>query len=82
MIIILLQIYSCIGDVINALKPNLCDDTFGFVVRRDHVLNDALVQMDRLAYSPYKKIDVCYNVMLTVKVNTVAEWLASRCLDS
>ena len=42
-----------IGDVVNS---NLCDDTFGFVVRRYHVLNDALTQMDGLAYSPYKKI--------------------------
>ena len=54
------HICSSIGDVITALRPNLCDDTFGFVVRREHVLNDTLLQMDGLSYSPYKEMDVCY----------------------
>lgn len=49
---------SCIGDVIGSLRTKVCNEIFSFVVRREHVLNDAIMQMDGLSYSPNKRIDV------------------------
>lgn len=62
---LILYYHSCasVGDIINA---NLCDNTFDFVVQRENMLNDALMQIDSLSYSPDKKLSVWYQIAYVI----------------
>ena len=49
---------SSLQDVVKGLQSRLSSETFTMVVRRDHVLCDALKRMSRKNFSPMKSIKV------------------------
>ena len=63
------QIYinRTIVDVIEELSKNILKkNTFDMVVRRSHILTDALHRMESATFDPTSQLNVCY-----VKINGV-----------
>ena len=49
-----------IVEVVERLQSNTSESTFEIVLRRSHVLEDALRKMERIVFDPRKKLSVSY----------------------
>lgn len=72
---------SSLGDIVKILQKQLEDNVFIFVVRRGSVLTHALTRMDRLGYTPTKKIEVSHQACTKIEY-PAAEEIASILLHS
>ena len=56
---------SCLGDVVKKLSSLVIgDDPFHLIVRRSHVLEDALKMLKRSSFHPMKKTVASFDVMV------------------
>ena len=54
---ILCHFNSLLEDIVKNLAAVIrIDDTYDIIIRRDHVLSDALKQVGRLSFDPMKKM--------------------------
>lgn len=55
------SLYSTIADVVKRLMSGVDEDNvFDMVIRRSHILSDALRRMTKQSFDPSKKIKVYY----------------------
>ena len=57
-----MSIYRTLKDIVEKLQYGIdVDSEFDMVVRRSHVLRDALQRMQKVSFDPRKKLNVIYN---------------------